>query len=289
MNQILQRIIERSIKGLNVETTNVDIKKEWWDLTAVAGRDEFLKDICAMANNTSNDSFIVVGLDEKGNTYNQPLPFDEAVLQEKHKDKIEPRVKIKFIEEEVSGRIISILVIPHSTNRPHIVKSYNNRRNFIPVKSGSSTQPASRSDLDKMYQERLPKNGEINIALSSNELSWDNYADFGGPSFLLKLSIDNFLSSKPDIIDKVFLEETTGDRWTGKNFMFEGQKINEFFKIEPHGVVQGINVYVSDMIGEGLRNPRKRPDVDKNSVKLIVSTRSRKIFEIPIRAGWIKP
>ena len=97
MNQLLQEIIKKAKEGLNVETTNIDIKKEWWDLTVVEGRDEFLKDISAMANNHSNDSFIVVGLDNKGNIYNQPLPFDEAILQEKHKDRIEPRVKIEFI------------------------------------------------------------------------------------------------------------------------------------------------------------------------------------------------
>lgn len=52
---------------------------------------------------------------------------------------------------------------------------------------------------------------KIKITLSKNEISWDNYAEYKGPSFLLTLHIDNYESVVPDFITSAELCANSND------------------------------------------------------------------------------
>lgn len=64
-------------------------------------------------------------------------------------------------------------------------------------------------------------------------------------------------------------------------------KTDSDYKIETNDIKES-QLYLSDGIEEGLRNPRRMPDLDRDTFKLSLSTRSGRNIEIPIKAGWIK-
>jgi len=288
MNNYLLSIIENVRKGINVEGTNVDIKRQWWDLTQSS--DEFLKDIASMANTHTGDSIIIIGIDGNGILYDAPLPFDEASLQSKHKDKIDPKITIKISEEIIEGKTISIIEVPHSPNRPHVIKKYKNQDNWIPIRFGSSTTTASRADLDIMLTERT-KSSAPNLKVSFHEdaIRWDNFAGYKGMSFAVRLDLDNFEGQSSEFITKVTIVENSGDHWTSNHFLFELGRMNidEGLEVPANKILPNVLLYLSDQMPEGLRNRRSMPDFDHDTLSIIFECRSGKLIKLPIKAGWI--
>jgi len=288
MNDYLLSIIEKVRNGINVEGTNIDIKRQWWNLKQ--DLDEFLKDITSMANTHTGDSIIIIGVDKKGVLYDASLPFDEASLQAKHKDKIDPKITIKISEGIIEKKTISIIKIPHSSNRPHIIKKYKSQDNWIPIRFGSSTVTASRADIDIMYAERT-KNAEPNlkIRLREKKVIWDNYAGYGRTCFAIRIDLDNFDGQKPEFITNASIVENSGDHWTSKYFLFElgKMKVNEGLEVPANKILQNVLLYVSDEIPTGLLYPRPRPDIDEDSLSINIECRSGRIIKIPIEPAWL--
>jgi len=136
--------------------------------------------------------------------------------------------------------------------------------------------------LPKVKSKR-PTRSKLSISLKKNEISWDNYAEYNGPSFIVNLHIDNYESEIPDFITKVLIEANSNDGlWQTQHFKFAGNKTDEEFKIDARDI-KDMQVYLSDGIEEGLRNPRKMPNLDRDTFKLIVITRSKKQISIPIK------
>lgn len=283
-------IIEKAKSGINVEGTNLDLKQKWWDLQN--NLDEFIKDICSMSNTATGESCIIIGVDKYGGIYNAPLPMDEASIQEKHKEKIDPVLTIEFKEILIGTDTISVVYIPYSKNRPHVIKKYKNSINWIPVRFGSSTQSASRLDLDQMYEERNTKTEpNITVEIFEESLKWGNFAGYGqagGPCFAVKLLIDN-LGDSSDYITNVALIETTGNLWKSTHFFFEGlNRLDKELAVGAHERKSDVNVYISDQMPSGLRNQRRIPDLDKDSMILKIFTRNGKEIKIPIKPCWIR-
>lgn len=285
--ELLLSLIEKAKKGIGIEGSNLDLKWKWWDMRSEL--DEFLKDVCSMANTPSGDSYIIVGLKENGATQDAPLPDNEAHIQSKHKDKIEPRIPIKLAEFDVGGKTLSVVTIPHSLNRPHVIKKWRGRDNYIPIRVGSSTLAASRSDLDEMYQERYQsKSPSLSLELVEEEVRWDNYAEYGGPSFFACLKVDNYDGQASDYITNVTLAETGGNHWHSKHFKFEGLGLDQPLEVAAREIKPHVLVYISDTPPEGLRNPRGRPSVGRSRFVLRVSTRSGSQVDIKIKAGGVQ-
>lgn len=285
-NDSLKSIIDKVRQGILTEETHLDLKREWWDFQTKL--DEFIKDICSMANTQSGDSYIILGLGEDGILQDAPLPFDEAIIQQKHKDKVDPRIHIQIFVHLVEGKKISLIKIPHSNIRPHVIKKYKNHDNYIPIRFGTTILAASKTDLDEMYSERNKYEiSNLKIDLKEKDIRWDNFAGYSGPSFLIRLVIDNLKSQTPDHINEVILYEKTGEHWKGNNFKFEGLALNEEFRIDQNRRYPHVIVYVSDQFPGSLHNPRKMPDFDKDSLVLKITTVNSKVFEIPIKSGWI--
>ncbi|WP_445505411.1 AlbA family DNA-binding domain-containing protein [Niallia sp. 03091] len=154
------KMYSRIIKnGGTVENPKIELKKEWWDFSQNKGQEEFIKDVTAMANTQGDDGYIIIGLDGKnGDLFNSPFPqsnYDDPskIIGLIYKKVIEP-MDVEFYEEEVEGKNIIIVHIPKSQNKPHVIKSFNNRHHFIPVRKGTSINAATKYDLDLMYSER---------------------------------------------------------------------------------------------------------------------------------------
>lgn len=289
MNDYLLSIIEKARNGINVEGTNVDIKRQWWNLGK--NLDEFLKDITSMANTHTGDSIIVIGIDNKGALNDAPLPLDEASIQNKHKEKINPKITIKISEETVEEKTISIIEIPHSLNRPHVIKKYKNQDNWIPIRFGSSTTNASKVDLDIMYGERtMSPKPDLKIGFHEESIRWANFAGYKGMSFAVRLDLDNFEGQKPEIITKISIVENSGDHWTSNHFLFElgKMKIDEGLEVPANKILPNVLVYLCDRMPEGLRNTRSIPDLDRDTLSLNIECRSGKKIVIPIKPIWVQ-
>lgn len=288
MDNYLSSIIEKLRAGINVEGTNVDIKQQWWDLRL--DLDEFLKDICAMGNSHGGDSYILVGFNKAGSTFNAPLPLDEADIQAKHKDKIEPKLRIEISEHKIEDKIISIIKIPRSLNRPHIIKKYKQQANWIPIRFGSSTLAASRSDIEAMYAERAKASQpRLKVSFHEEALSWANFAGYMGASFAVRLNFDNYDGETPEIITKIYLLEKSGERWTTTHFKFERDniKIDEPFFIPERKILTNILLYLSDRLPDGL-DKKPMPDFDRDTLHLLIECRSGNKISLPIKPGWIR-
>lgn len=288
-DKLLLSILEKVKNGIKVEGTNLELKRQWWDLKS--DHDEFLKDICSMANTHTGDPSIIIGLDENGDLHDASLPNDEAKIQSKHKDKIEPKLQVRFNEVEVKGKTLSIITIPHSANRPHVIKKYKNRENWIPVRVGTSTLSASRSDLDEMYKERDRSNlSDLSVRLFDEKITWDNFAGYGkgGSCFAVRLTLDNYKGQAPDYITNVVLREHSGDHWESKHFLFESLRVVDGpLKVEAQDLKENVMVYISDQEPTGLRERRPMPDIDRDTLKLIIHTKSGRQIYIKIKPGWI--
>lgn len=144
--------------GGTVENPKVELKRQWWDFSQARGRNEFLKDITAIANTPGEDGYIIIGIDEDGAFFNAPFPAgaynDPSKISGLIYRKIVEPMDVEFYEHEVDGKNIVVVHIPKSQNKPHVMKYFNDRQHYIPIRKGTSVCPASKYDLDLMYAER---------------------------------------------------------------------------------------------------------------------------------------
>ena len=286
--QQLESIIEKVRNGFQVERSTLDLKRHWWNFKKKSDLDEFLKDICSMANAQSGDANIILGVDEAGKVYDAPIPDDEANIQSRHKDQIEPRVRLMVNEFEVENKTVSVITIPHSTNRPHIIKRHLDIYNWIPVRFGSSTLTASRSDLDEMYDERDKTNeSDLHIRLYEEKIRWGNYSAYGGCCFLVRLSIDNYAGGAPDFIVKAVIRQSRDTLWRSKHFMFEGQNLDQELRIGPHERKQAVQLYLSNINPAKAKKKCALPVINDKELRLTLYARSGTQSVVTLKKEWL--
>ncbi|QSB09093.1 ATP-binding protein [Lysinibacillus fusiformis] len=141
--------------GAQYENPIIELKRQFWDLSNDEGKNEFAKDLTLMANSQYGAGNIIVGID--GNTrdlHHTALPLDAADLANIINRKVLEPFTIEFNEIQVDEKIIIVVHIPRSYNKPHMLLTYKNREMFIPIRKGTRTQAADKYDLDSMYTER---------------------------------------------------------------------------------------------------------------------------------------
>lgn len=294
--KLLLSYIEKIKRGINPESVNLDFKKEWWDFKSRPGVEEFVKDICSMANTSGGDSHIVIGVDEKsGSLHDSPLPIDEAKLQDKHKNKVQPLIRVHFREHAINDggdvKKISVVVIPHSTRRPHVITRINNKPDHIPIRLGTQTIEASRADLDAMYSERR-KTSKLKVKFLEEKLEWGNYSYYN-PAFLMRLEFDNHSGEMSEHIEKIKLvsKSAIGNPWETKHFKIEENGkdlgLDAIFQVGSEEI-RHVIVYVSEKTPQNSGYRENLPGNDKDQYKLIIQTRSgTEITPIEIPSGWV--
>ena len=138
------------------------------------------------------------------------------------------------------------------------------------------------------------KSGGLIVELAQPEISWDKYAigRWVWPSFRVVLRINNYNNESPEYIKVYLRAKSTDGVWEAVNYIFQN-KLNEDKSDPNHEYrIEGthkedVSVFVSPYnIEHG--DKEKFPDIDRDTLKLIVTTESKKTFVIPIRPGWIQ-
>lgn len=134
---------------------------------------------------------------------------------------------------------------------------------------------------------------DLRIDFDEKKISWAKYAVGRRvwPSFRMVLLINNFHNKSPEYIRAYMLAKSNDGIWEAKNFVFlnkdneDKSQPNEDFRIEPE-YKETVSLFVSNY-DIGLNEPKPLPDIDRDTLKLIVETESGKKFTLPVRAGWI--
>jgi hypothetical protein len=157
---------------------------------------------------------------------------------------------------------------------------------------------SQRVDPNILTKRRIPtqsnKDGskvEIEF-LKNHDFTWANYAVGKRlwSSFRFVLKVDNYKSSIPDYVRVRVAAKGNDGRVDFKHFQFERAKgglemdLNEPFKISERDI-KTLSVFVSDTDSE-----EKRPmlDIDKDTVEVVVNTRSGKEFRFPVPTSVIR-
>lgn len=150
---------------------------------------------------------------------------------------------------------------------------------------------------NKLVREKETENENIvpnlEIDFAEKKISWAKYAvgRWTWPSFRMVLLINNFRNKSPEYIRAYLVANSNDGIWEAKNFLFVNRsdeaksQPNEDFRIEPE-YKEKVSLFVSNY-DIGLNEPKPLPDIDRDTLKLIVETESGKKFTLPIRVGWI--
>lgn len=154
-------------------------------------------------------------------------------------------------------------------------------------------------DKSKIVKLRKTKTSQrLQVEILNKEVNWANHAcDFPSmvwASFKLALKIDNY---KSNLTDYVFValrakgNDSNNGMFNFTNFVFGGtNKDNEFRPNEPFEIgankVKQVVVFISDT-AVGTSGQRQMPDVDIDTLQLIVSAQSGQVITNLIPPGWI--
>jgi hypothetical protein len=165
-------------EGVEAEQDKFELKSKWYDLNTNKGCEELCKDVSAIANTTSYDEgLLIIGVDKsKAKLANSPFASSGIDDASKLRGIIVKRIdrppeysleEIEVSDDKGNNKILSVFRIHPSYNKPHILKTYNDRQNYIPIRKGTSINSANRDDLEIMFYDRTkiePGNRiEINV------------------------------------------------------------------------------------------------------------------------------
>lgn len=203
------------IKGQGLERNKLEFKRQWyklnWKVQQEKGQKaihnyeyyEFIKDCVAIINSYGREAgVIVIGVDEGSkNLFNTSIADCGLSDPSQVKDIIIGNVDKAFLIDidyiEVEGKQLSIIYIPPSIDKPHLITEYwsktqNRSDNVIWIKNGSGAMIAGRGDIDRMYWERsnivLDKRIEVAFDLRHVEFATTNAEQI---IFVGRFSIEN--------------------------------------------------------------------------------------------------
>lgn len=171
--QVVSRVkiyIQRAQNDGTAEDPNFDFKREWMKLTEEKGLYEFLKDTAAMVNTLGDDGIIVFGFDDKKKEFHKAVFSDcglrdETDLNNKISSMIDRPFPVYLYDEEIDGNPVSIIHIPYSSDKPHVVRKYKKisdknekspeLENVVFVRRGTASRIANKFELDQMFFDRM--------------------------------------------------------------------------------------------------------------------------------------
>lgn len=179
---INKRLLIKNLLAHNDESSFYD-KKRQLNLHTREGKAKFLKHICALSNsNPANNSYIVVGVEDRDNEIVGDDFFDDSRIQNLVNAYLENPPKIQY--ENVpfpnlsKDKVIGLVTIKAKSNTSHFKKGIHT----IPVGStyirrGSNTVPVE-GEIEKNYQNTETVIGIENNSRNSIEYTLDGVFDF---------------------------------------------------------------------------------------------------------------
>jgi predicted HTH transcriptional regulator len=152
-----QQLREIIAKG---ENESVDFKREL-HIESPAQKAEFIKDIIALSNSTSDKGYLIIGVENSGNSYGiESLP-EERIQQIIH-TYIYPNIILKCFTVFLDTTHIGIIEIK-GTEKPHRVIKEIDRLivNDVFVRHGSTTAKASPDEMFRMRKKETGTELEI--------------------------------------------------------------------------------------------------------------------------------
>ena len=179
---INKRILIKNLLAHNDESSFYD-KKRQLNLHTREGKAKFLKHICALSNsNPSNNSYIVVGVEDQDNTIVGDDFFDDSRIQNLVNAYLENPPKIQY--ENVpfpnlpKDKVIGLVTVKPKSKTSHFKKGIHTiPANSIFIRRGSNTMPVE-GEIEKNYQNTETVIGIENNSRNSIEYTLDGVIDF---------------------------------------------------------------------------------------------------------------
>lgn len=175
------------------EREYVDFKKEIYDFSIPENKEEFLKDILAMANSRFiGDKYIIFGVkEEEGSKYffdvSQEQIKDQATYQQIIRENIEPDIKfeVKMFRKDEYDLCCFII---NGDDRPYIIKKKFGKINqgFSHKRINTFRTPLLRRDFDEIYEE---KENALQIKLAN--LKWEQN-EYSKELLLIRMIKNNY-------------------------------------------------------------------------------------------------
>jgi hypothetical protein len=179
---INKRILIKNLLAHNDESSFYD-KKRQLNLHTREGKAKFLKHICALSNsNPTNNSYIVVGVEDQDNTIVGDDFFDDSRIQNLVNAYLENPPKIQY--ENVpfpnlpKDKVIGLVTIKPKSKTSHFKKGIHTiPTNSVFIRRGSNTMPVE-GEIEKNYQNTETVIGIENNSRNSIEYTLDGVIDF---------------------------------------------------------------------------------------------------------------
>lgn len=152
----------------SAESHSIDFKREQYPMEKNVKKHEFLKDISAMANHSSNeDKYIIIGVKEKNGVASEFFDtnelIDQSLYQQYLDSNIEPKINFEYKSFIYEDHQLAYFRVFENNERPYLIKKavQNSNENKIEFKEGdgfirvgTSTKKMTRSDFEKIYKTR---------------------------------------------------------------------------------------------------------------------------------------
>ena len=179
---INKRLLIKNLLAHNDESSFYD-KKRQLNLHSREGKAKFLKHICALSNsNPTNNSYIVVGVEDQDNTIVGDDFFDDSRIQNLVNAYLENAPKIQY--ENVpfpnlpKDKVVGLVTIKPKSNTSYFKKGIHTiPANSIFTRRGSNTMPLE-GEIEKNYQNTETVIGIENNSRNSIEYTLDGVIDF---------------------------------------------------------------------------------------------------------------
>lgn len=179
---INKRLLIKNLLAHNDESSFYD-KKRQLNLHSREGKAKFLKHICALSNsNPTNNSYIVVGVEDENNTIVGDDFFDDSRIQNLVNAFLENPPKIQY--ENVpfpnlsKDKVIGLVTIKPNSKISYFKKGIHTiLANSVFIRRGSNTMPIE-GEVEKNYQNTETVIGIENNSRNSIEYTLDGVIDF---------------------------------------------------------------------------------------------------------------
>lgn len=179
---INKRILIKNLLAHNDESSFYD-KKRQLNLHTREGKAKFLKHICALSNsNPTNNSYIVVGVEDQDNTIVGDDFFDDSRIQNLVNAYLENPPKIQY--ENVpfpnlpKDKVIGLVTVKPKNKTSHFKKGIHTiSANSVFMRRGSNTMPVE-GEIEMNYQNTETVIGIENNSRNSIEYTLDGVIDF---------------------------------------------------------------------------------------------------------------
>lgn len=181
---INKRLLIKNLLAHNDESSFYD-KKRQLNLHTKEGKGKFVKHICALSNsNPSNNSYIVVGVEDHDNEITGTDFYDDSRIQNLVNAYLENPPKIQY--ENVpfpslpKDKVIGLVTI-HPNNKPSFFKKnvYTIPAGAVFVRRGSNSIPADLADVENMDYRNADTVAQIeNGSRNSIEHTLEGVMDF---------------------------------------------------------------------------------------------------------------